>query len=239
VFDAAATHGRLSWSDFAGRLLNAGGGGIQDGFEPDGPLKGISPRDKKRLVDRAKNQKAIRAVGGAGFRKIFQTTIQVRSFTQPMLEKVLRDHDTDNDGYLTVDELALAVRHLGIHDVCSSDFRAFADFAAPAHKGQTIPPISISHLVDIGFAIEQKACKQRGNFYLGGGSRNHGRDRAVPPRGLHEGLMFYAIFRYWENGAIVSARSRLLGFRRSNCPKRGVRFAQKDSIYAHELPRHI
>jgi hypothetical protein len=25
----------------------------------------------------------------------------------------------------------------------------------------------------------------------------------------------YAIFRYWENGAIVSARSRLLGFRRT------------------------
>jgi Ca2+-binding EF-hand superfamily protein len=186
VFAAAATsHGRLTWSDFAGRLLKTGGGGIQDGFERDGPMKGVSPREKHRLIGRAKNQKSIRAVGGAGFRKIFESTIRVRAFTQPTLEKLLRDHDTDSDGYLTTDELALAVRHLGIHDVCSSDFRAFADFAAPAHQGDGTRRISIAHLVDIGFAIPSEACKRRGNFYLGGGSRDHGRDRAVAPRGLH------------------------------------------------------
>ena len=182
VFDASASKGRMTWNDFSGRLLNTSVGGLQDGFEKDGPLKGVSPRERQRLLMRAKNQQTIRGVGGPGFKKIFQSIIQVRAFTQPKLEKLLKKFDSDDDGHLTADELGLAVERLGIHDVCSADFRAFARFAAPTYKGSGIPPISIKHLVDIGFAIPRKASKEKGNFYSGGGSRTHERDRAVPPR---------------------------------------------------------
>ena len=41
--------------------------------------------------------------------------------------------------------------------------------------------------------------------------------------------LFYWISRDWENPAKLSARSRLLGFRRSKRPKRGVWFAQTSS----------
>ena len=189
IFNASATHGRMHWKDFAGRLLNISNtntGAIQDAFDPDGPLKGVSPREKKRLITRAKNKESIRAVGGKGFLKIFQHTLQVRSFTQPMLLKLFRNVDGDGDGFLTIDELAMAIEQIGIHNVCFSDFRSFARLVANKQAGDndSLAQIAITRLVNLAFSSPTVAKTEGKSFYMGGGSRTHMRDRAVPPQGL-------------------------------------------------------
>ena len=88
MFQTAASHGRMSWKDFAGKLLVIPGEDttIADKFTGRLPRGAGSLRELHRMEFRAHHQKEIRSGGATFFKNILIHRCLQRAFTHPSLE---------------------------------------------------------------------------------------------------------------------------------------------------------
>jgi hypothetical protein len=104
VFKTCAQKGRMSWSDFAGKLLVLPDEGTDLSDTFTGRLKGGagSIRELKRMEMRDHHQSEIRSGGIQFFVEIYKSQILQRGLTHPSLELVYKRNDSNKDGKLTV-----------------------------------------------------------------------------------------------------------------------------------------
>ena len=184
VFASCASHGRMSWSGFSGKLLVMKGedSTIEDTFTGRLKYGCTTNRAVKRMEYRAQHQHEIRSGGAQFFVKIFTHRVLQRAFTYPSLEALLKRNDGDRDGNLTMGELNKSLVDIGIHDCSPDDILLFAKSMSITTDSILIP---IEKIVDLVFADPSKQPGAGAVFFSGGGSRTHERDVSVQPKGVH------------------------------------------------------
>ena len=192
VFHECAQNGRMSWSDFAGKLLVLPGEGTDLSETFTGRLQGGagSKRELDRMQFRAGHQSEIRSGGVKFFTEIFIKVIMQKGFTHPSLEILLKRNDSNHDGQLTLQEFQTSLREIGINNCAASDIVGFGNWMMEKeNKGSanTSTPLSIpiALLVDLCFRDPLQDHGTGAIFFSGGGSRTHERDMSVQPRGVH------------------------------------------------------
>jgi Ca2+-binding EF-hand superfamily protein len=188
VFDSCASDGRMSWKDFAGKLIIGSTSGLAETFTGRLQYGAGSQREIRRMDYRIKHQSEIRAGGAKFFEKIFLHRVLQRAFTHPRLELLLRKNDKDKDGKLTMDELHRSLIDIGVHDCSRSDVLEFAKSLSDDGGTGSAVLVSISKLVNLCFEDPTKRPGAGAVFFSGGGSRSHERDCSVQPRGIHHAI---------------------------------------------------
>ena len=193
VFDACASNGRMSWSEFAGKLMVESTSGLAETFTGRLQYGAGSQREIRRMDYRIKHQAEIRSGGAEFFKKIFLHRVLQRAFTHPSLELLLRKNDRDKDGLLTMDELHRSLIDIGVHDCSRSDVLAFAksltgEVREAKNDAAAVVLVPIIKLVGLCFEDPTKRPGAGAVFFSGGGSRTHERDCSVQPRGIHHAV---------------------------------------------------